>query len=75
MKKFHVKKPDIKGTVLRLRNIKREDVKAYWKAKKERRERILEERRNSAFGRKMQPAYQFMNRISLVFHALSLIHI
>ena len=53
-----------------MRNIKREDVKAYWKAKKERRERILEERRNSAFSRKMQPAYQFMNRISLVFHAL-----
>lgn len=54
----------------KLKNINKEDVKAYWKAKKERRERIIEARRNSAFARKMQPVYQFMNRISLVFHAL-----
>ncbi len=70
MKKFHVKKPDIKGTFHKLKNIKREDVKAYWKARKERRKRIIEERRNSAFSRKMKPVYRFMNRISLVFHAL-----
>ena len=70
MKKFQVKKPDIKGTFHKIKNIKKEDVKAYWKAKKERRERIIEERRNSAFTRKMQPVYRFMNRISLVFHAL-----
>ncbi len=70
MKKFHVKKPDMKGTFHKLKNIKREDVKAYWKARKERRERIIEERRNSAFARKMKPVYRFMNRISLVFHAL-----
>ncbi len=70
MKKFQVKKPDIKGTFHKIKNIKKEDVKACWKAKKERRERIIEERRNSAFTRKMQPVYRFMNRISLVFHAL-----
>lgn len=70
MKKFHVKKPDIKGAFHKLKNIKREDVKVYWEAKKERRSRILEERRNSAFARKMQPVYKFMNRISLIFHAL-----
>lgn len=70
MKKFHVKKPDMKGTFHKLKNIKREDVKAYWKARKERRKRIIEERRNSAFSRKMKPVYRFMNRISLVFHAL-----
>lgn len=73
MKKFHVKKPDIKGAFHKLKNIKREDVKVYWEAKRERRSRILEERRNSAFARKMQPVYKFMNRISLIF--LSLIHI
>ena len=70
MKKFHVKKPDIKGTIHKLKNIKKEDVKVYWEAKRERRSRILEERRNSAFARKMQPVYKFMNRISLIFHAL-----
>ena len=53
MKKFHVKKPDIKGAFHKLKNIKREDVKVYWEAKRERRSRILEERRNSAFARKM----------------------
>ena len=70
MKKFHVKKPDIKGAFHKLKNIKKEDVKVYWEAKRERRSRILEERRNSAFARKMQPVYKFMNRISLIFHAL-----
>ena len=48
----------------------KEDVKTYLKARKERRERILEERRNSKFSRKMRPVYKFMNRFSLVFHAL-----
>ncbi len=62
MKKF--------GSFQKLKNIKKEDVKAYWKARKERRERILEERRNSAFARKMKPVYLFMNRISLLLHAV-----
>ncbi len=70
MKKFQVKKPDIKGSFHKLKNIRKEDVKAYWKARKERRERILEERRNSAFARKMKPVYQFMNRISLLLHGV-----
>lgn len=70
MKKIHVKKPDVKGAVHKLKNLKKEDVKAYWKARRERRARIIEERRNSAFARKMKPVYQFMNRFSLVFHAL-----
>lgn len=70
MKKIHVKKPDVKGAVRKLKNLKKEDVKAYWKARRERRARIIEERRNSAFARKMKPVYQFMNRFSLVFHAL-----
>lgn len=70
MKKIHVKRPDVKGAVHKLKNLKKEDVKAYWKARRERRARIIEERRNSAFARKMKPVYQFMNRFSLVFHAL-----
>ena len=32
--------------------------------------RILEERKNSEFAKKMKPVYAFMNRFSLVFHAL-----
>lgn len=70
MKKIHIKKPDIKGAFHKLKNLKKEDVKAAWKARKERRARIIEERRNSAFARKMKPVYAFMNRFSLVFHAL-----
>lgn len=50
--------------------MKKEDIKAYLKEKKERRLRILEERRNNAFAKKMQPVYQFMNRISLILHFL-----
>lgn len=70
MKKFSIKKPDIKGGIMKLRNMKKEDVAAWWKAKRERRARIIEERRNSAFSRKMRPVYNFMNRFSLIFHAL-----
>ena len=70
MKKFQLKKPDIKGKIRKIRNLKKEDVIAYWKGRPERRERILEARRNSAFAKKMQPVYAFMNRFSLIFHAL-----
>lgn len=70
MKKIQFKKPDIKGRLQKLRHLKREDVKTWWHAKKERRERILEERRNGPFARKMRPIYAFMNRFSLLFHVL-----
>ena len=46
MKKIHLKKPDIKGTFSKLRHLKKEDIKEWHRKKKERRERILEERRN-----------------------------
>lgn len=70
MKKLQLKKPDIKGKIRKIKNLKKEDVIAYWKSRHERRERILEARRNSAFAKKMQPVYAFMNRFSLIFHAL-----
>ena len=70
MKKIQIRKPDLKGGIQKLKNLKKEDVKAYWKARRERRARIIEERRNSAFARKMRPVYKIMNRFSLVFHAL-----
>ena len=70
MKKLQLKKPDIKGKIRKIKNLKKEDVIAYWKGRHERRERILEARRNSAFEKKMQPVYAFMNRFSLIFHAL-----
>ena len=64
MKKLHFKlhlkkpkKPDIKGTIYKIRHLKKEDIIAWRKAKKERRERILEERRNSAFAKNVdEPA-------------------
>ena len=70
MKKLQLKKPDIKGKIRKIKNLKKEDVIAYWKGRHERRERILEARRNSAFAKKMQPVYAFMKRFSLIFHAL-----
>ena len=70
MKKLQLKKPDIKGKIRKIKNLKKEDVIAYWRGRHERRERILEARRNSAFAKKMQPVYAFMNRFSLIFHAL-----
>lgn len=70
MKKLQLKKPDIKGKIRKIKNLKKEDVIAYWKGRHERRERILEARRNSVFAKKMQPVYAFMNRFSLIFHAL-----
>jgi len=70
MKKIQIRKPDLKGGIQKLKNLKKEDIKAYWKARRERRARIIEERRNSAFARKMRPVYKIMNCFSLVFHAL-----
>ena len=65
MKRIHIRKPDIKGFFTKVRNLKPEDIKRHYKEKKERRQRILEERRNSKFAKKMQPVYKWMNRLSL----------
>ena len=73
MKKIQFKmpgKPDIKGTVHKVKNLKKEDVVRWRREHKERRERILEERRSSALARKLKPVYLWMNRLSLLFHAL-----
>lgn len=70
MKHIQIKKPDIKGFFHKIKNLKKEDIKAHWKARKERRERILEQRRNSRFAKKMQPVYRFMDKFSIVFHFL-----
>lgn len=45
--------------------ISKEDIKTYLKQRKERREAILEKRRNSAFAKKMEPVYLWLNRLSL----------
>lgn len=70
MKHIQIKKPDIKGFFHKIKNLKKEDIKAHWKARRERRERILEQRRNSRFAKKMQPVYRFMDKFSIVFHYL-----
>ena len=70
MKRIHIKRPDIKGGIQRVKNLKPEDIKKYWKKRKERREQILEKRRNSPLAKKLAPCYKFMNQFSLVFHAL-----
>ena len=44
IRKPHLKKPDIKGTIDKIKHLKKEDIKIYWQARKERRARILEEK-------------------------------
>ena len=70
MKRIHIKKPDVKGFFTKVKNLKPEDIKRHYQEKKARRQRILEERRNSKFAKKMQPVYKWMNRFSLVLHYL-----
>ena len=73
MKKIHLgmpKRPNVKGAVHKLKNLKKEDVMNWRREHKERRARIIEERRNSAFAKKMKPVWLWMNRLSLIFHAL-----
>ena len=70
MKRIQIKRPDIKGFFTKIRNLKKEDIKRHFKEKRERRKRILEERRNSRFARRMQPVYRWMNRLSLPLHFL-----
>lgn len=68
MKRIQIKKPDIKGFFQKIKNIKGEDVRRYWRERRQRRQHILEQRRNSKFAKKMQPVYRFMDRISLILH-------
>lgn len=70
MKRIHIKKPDIKGFFTKVKDLKPEDIKRHYQEKKARRQRILEQRRNSKFAKKMQPVYKWMNRFSLVLHYL-----
>ena len=49
------KRPDVKGAIYKLKNLKKEDVLRWRREHKERRARILEERRNSAFAKKLKP--------------------
>lgn len=70
MKRIPIKSPDIKGGFQKLKNLKPEDIKRYWRKRKERKAQALEKRRNSPFARKMEKYYGVMNRLSLVFHAL-----
>lgn len=44
--------------------IRKEDIKEYFRKRKERREEILEKRKNSAFAKKMEPIYKWMNIFS-----------
>lgn len=65
-----MKKPDLRGTITKIRHLTWSDVKEHNRARKERRQRILEKRRNSAFWKKMTPVYKWMNRLSFLLHAL-----
>lgn len=48
--------------------INKENIKEYLRKRKERRQEILEKRRNGKLAQKLQPVYKWMNRFSLVLH-------
>ncbi|MEE1087322.1 MAG: LTA synthase family protein [Schaedlerella sp.] len=60
----------MKNFVQKMKHLKKEDIIEYRRKRKERRERILKERRNSMFAKKMQPVYKWMNHLSLILHYL-----
>lgn len=86
MKQIKFKKPDVKAWVSKAKAIKKSDVKefasrqmkklskenikAYRQEKKERRERILERRRNGKIATFFRPINKWIEKYSLVFHAV-----
>ncbi len=67
---MQIHKPDVKAGVEKLRHLNKEDIKEWRKARKERRERILEAKKNRPFNRMMRPVWKWMNRTSLIWHFL-----
>ena len=55
---------------MKLKKIRLEDAKAYLKQRKVRREEVIEKRRNSVWGKRLQPVYMWMNRLSIPLHFL-----
>lgn len=53
---------------MKIKKVKFSDIKEYLKKKKARREEIIEKRKNSAFSKKMQPVFKWMNRLSVLLH-------
>ena len=69
-KRFRWKKPDAKAFFDKIKHLTWADVKEHYKKKKEHKEKLLEERRNSTFAKKMRPIWLWMNRFSIVMHFL-----
>ena len=70
MKKIQIKKPDGKAVMHKIKSLKWSDIKKRYKDFQTRRMEKAEMRRNSAFGQKIQTAYEWMNRFSLILHGV-----
>ena len=70
MKKIQIKKPDGKAVMHKIKSLKWSDIKKRYKDFQTRRMEKAEMRRNSAFGQKIQTAYAWMNRFSLILHGV-----
>ena len=70
MKKIQIKKPNGKAVMHKIKSLKWSDVKKRYKDFQVRRMEKAEMRRNSAFGKKMQKVYVWMNRFSLILHGV-----
>ncbi len=70
MKKIKLKKPDVKAGLKKIKSLRWSDVKNSWKNAGQRRKEKMERFQNSAMGKRLQAAYAFMNRFSLIFHGI-----
>lgn len=68
MGKIKFKKPDIKGGVCKLKSLRWADVKAGIGKLRKRQKEKEEAYHNSAFAKKLQKLYPYMNRFSLILH-------
>ena len=70
MKLSKIKKPNMKAWATKMRSLTKEDVKLYWKKRKERRVAILAKRSEGRMAKFFAPISRVVNRYSMVFHVL-----
>lgn len=68
MKKIEIKKPDIKAGFQKIKSLRWSAVKDYYRKKQRIRLDKIEQRKNSAFGQKMQVVNHYLNMFSIFLH-------
>lgn len=68
MKKIEIKKPDIKAGFQKIKSLRWSAIKDYYRKKQRIRLDKIEQRKNSAFGQKMQVVNHYLNLFSIFLH-------